>query len=174
MDLSALDSLDGPHLHVLVGGPGDPWEKVTYPLRDTGKVVRELRGAKMRTLDGLYDEFAAALQFPHYFGENWPAFHECMIELEQLGYDVPGYVVVVRNAGELLADEHTDAFADMLGLLGRIADTWAAPVEEGEWWDRPGRPFHVVLHENGDASDALVARLREADIELGEVWRVGS
>jgi len=33
-------------------------------------VTRPVRGRKMRTVEGLYAEFAAAMQFPYYFGDN--------------------------------------------------------------------------------------------------------
>jgi hypothetical protein len=45
-------------------------------LGDAGLTVRMTRGRKMRTVDGLFDEMAAALQFPCYFGANWDAFSE--------------------------------------------------------------------------------------------------
>jgi len=43
--------------------------------------VRLVRGHKSRAVDGLFDEFAAALQFPYYFGANWAAarpFHRSL------------------------------------------------------------------------------------------------
>jgi hypothetical protein len=45
-------------------------------------VVRSVRGRKMTTTAQLYDEFAAALQFPPYFGENWAAFDECLSDMD--------------------------------------------------------------------------------------------
>ena len=49
-------------------------------LRQDGRVVH-LRGRKMTTLRQLFDEFAAALQFPYYFGANKDAFDECLSEV---------------------------------------------------------------------------------------------
>ena len=59
-------------------------------------VSRVVRGHKCRSTQALFDEFAAALQFPYYFGENWNAFDECLADLEWL----PGeaYVVLLANA----------------------------------------------------------------------------
>lgn len=51
---------------------------------DTGLTVRTVRGSKMLTEDQLFTEVSAALQFPYYFGENWPAFDECLADLEWL------------------------------------------------------------------------------------------
>ncbi|WP_199922364.1 barstar family protein [Microterricola viridarii] len=48
---------------------------------DAGLTVRVVRGRKMRTLRPLFDEFAAALQFPLYFGENRDAFYERLSDL---------------------------------------------------------------------------------------------
>ena len=36
--------------------------------RDAGLTVRTVRGSKMRTVERLFDELAAALQFLYYFG----------------------------------------------------------------------------------------------------------
>ncbi len=43
--------------------------------RDSGLEVRALRGTKMQTVQGLFDEFSAALQFP-VISVELPAFDE--------------------------------------------------------------------------------------------------
>src|SRR5437879_2485828 len=63
-------------------------------------LVRVLRGQKMSTPAGLFDEFAAALQFPYYFGENWNAFDECINDLEWLRSSA--YLLIIVNADQLL------------------------------------------------------------------------
>jgi len=60
----------------------------------------------MRAVQGVFDEFAAALQYPYYFGENWAAFDECLGDLEWLG-DRPA-VVIIENATQVLADAPGD------------------------------------------------------------------
>ncbi|WP_327148320.1 barstar family protein [Nocardia sp. NBC_01329] len=70
----------------------------------SGYRVREVRGSRMRTVAALFDEFAAALQFPYYFRPNKDAFDECLFDLADLLGDASGYVVAVRDAEQLLAD----------------------------------------------------------------------
>jgi hypothetical protein len=55
----------------------------SFEQQNPGSVVRFLRGKKMTTAQGLYDEFAAAFQFPYYFGNNGDAFDECLTVDEQ-------------------------------------------------------------------------------------------
>lgn len=62
----------------------------------SGYVVRELRGPKMHTTMGVFDEFAAAFQFPYYFGENKDAFDECLRDLDDFVGEAAGYVAVIR------------------------------------------------------------------------------
>ena len=64
--------------------------------RSPRTIVRVLRGAKMGTAFGLFDEISAALQFPYYFGENWAALEECINDLSWLPGDA--YVVIVMDA----------------------------------------------------------------------------
>jgi hypothetical protein len=119
---------------------------------ESGLVVRVVRGRKMRTLQGLFDEFAAALQFPWYFGENADAFDECLADLGWLSPQ-EGYVIVINDPGEVLADAGPDALSWLVDSLTRAHQEWAHPVELGEWWDRPAVPFHVVLQlAVGDAA----------------------
>lgn len=96
--------------------------------------VRELRGAKMRTLAGVYDEFAAAFQFPYYFGANKDAFDECLRDLDDFVGPARGYLVVVRDADQLLADQPTqlDWFAEAMG-------------DAAAYWSTRDTVYRVVL-----------------------------
>jgi hypothetical protein len=100
-------------------------------------VVRELRGAKMRTLAGVFDEFAAAFQFPYYFGENKDAFDECLRDLDEFVGDAPGYVAVVRDSSQLLAGRPAER--DWFAMaMSDCADHWASR----------GVVFRVVLQSS--------------------------
>ncbi|MBC7301961.1 MAG: barstar family protein [Nocardia sp.] len=106
--------------------------------------VRELRGAKMRTVAQLFDEFAAAFQFPYYFGANKDAFDECLRDLDDFVGDAPGYVAVVRDAAGLLADDPTER-------------VWfdSAMRECAAYWTRRDVAFRVVLQGDPDPFDAV-------------------
>jgi len=117
--------------------------------QDSGLVVRAVRGRKARTLDRLFDEFAAALQFPYYFGENWAAFRDCISDLDWLPFK-PGVVVVVYGADEVLADAHPAEMTTLVQKLATASEEFAEAVNEGEWWDRDPVPFHVVLQGQSD------------------------
>lgn len=113
-------------------------------------VVR-LRGAKSRAVDAFFDEAAAALQFPYYFGENWDAFWDCVTDLSWLPGD--GQLLVVDEADQLLADDPGD-----LGVLLR-------ELEEAHdrWADQPQVPvaFATVLACPPGRADPLRERLRQ-------------
>jgi hypothetical protein len=121
-----------------------------------GLTPRAVRGRKMRTLAGLFDEFAATLQFPLYFGENKDAFDECIAEMDALpagaGYVVviTDYVVVITEPDQVLADAAVGDLAWLVDSLANAAEAWARPIDLGESWDRPAVPFHVVLAGESD------------------------
>lgn len=130
--------------------------------RDVGLTVRNVRGRKMRTVASLFDELAAALQFPYYFGENWPALDECLADMDWLPMTV-GIVVLVYDALEVLADAAEAELAILVRSIEAARSQYAAPIELGEWWDRPTVPFHVVLHStNPKDSRSLRAAWRKA------------
>lgn len=124
---------------------------------ESGLAARVVRGCKMRTLSGLFDEFAAALQFPLYFGENQDAFNECIAELETLPAG-EGYVVTITDPDQVLADAGSEALGWLARSLESAAEEWSQPVELGEWWDRPAVPFHVVLAGEHDAIELAARR----------------
>lgn len=97
-------------------------------------VSRELRAPRMRTVAGVFDEFAAALQFPYYFGANKDAFDECLRDLAESLGEADGYVLLVRNAPDLLADQpaELDWFA-------------AAMTDCAAYWTPLKTTFRVIL-----------------------------
>lgn len=117
---------------------------------DSALVVRAIRGRKARTLEGFFDEFAAAFQFPYYFGENWAAFRDCMTDLDWLPFQ-PGVVVLLYGADEVLADAHPAEMHTLVQALATAAKEFAEAVNDGEWWDRDPVPFHVVLQGLADS-----------------------
>jgi len=124
----------------------------------------------MTSLQGLWDEVGAALQFPNYFGENQAALEECLTDLSWL----PGqaYLVVVVDAVNLLEHDSDDRFAMFVETLDSAAQTWAAPIELGEWWDRPAIPFHVAFQVGPETREKLHTRFAATRVEVArwESW----
>ncbi|CAI9409274.1 barstar family protein [Aestuariimicrobium sp. T2.26MG-19.2B] len=112
--------------------------------QDAGLLVRTIRGIKARSVAGLFDEFSAAFQFPHYFGENWSAFQDCISDLEWLPFQ-NGVVVLICSADEALVDAHPTELTTLVKSLATASADFAVAVTDGEWWDRAPVPFHVVL-----------------------------
>lgn len=147
----------GPALGLAPVGPAE-LSALRYRLPNDGYVVREVRGSKMPTTSALFDEFAAALQFPYYFGENKDAFDECMRDLDEFVGVAAGYVVVVRDAEQLLRAEpdQREWFYDAMRFY---AEDWAARAAAAV--------FRVVLQADparirpGDGGDLPTLRLSE-------------
>jgi hypothetical protein len=119
--------------------------------REARLTVRTVRGNKMLTEPQLFDEFAAALQFPAYFGENWPALDDCLSDLAWLPPEV-GYVLVVSEPLRVL-EVSPDSLPVLVRLLASACAEWSNPISLGEWWDRPAVAFHTVLvTREGDAA----------------------
>ena len=92
-----------PEFHpLLLEGDGEAIGSALLGWVESGLAARVVRGRKTRTLGGLFDEFAAALQFPLYFGENKDAFNECISDLTLPAGE--GYVVVITEPDRVLAD----------------------------------------------------------------------
>ena len=125
-------------------------------------VVRELRASRMRTTAGVFDEFAAAFQFPYYFGHNRDAFDECLRDLDDFVGAAAGYVVVIRDAERLLADRRSDL------------DWFTEAVQDAaEYWAARDVVFRVVLQHparellQGAAHGAAVVPLSMPEPEAG-------
>jgi hypothetical protein len=123
-------------------------------------VVRFLRGRKMDTVQSLFDEFAAALQFPYYFGENWPAFDECLADLEWLPGDA--YILIITDSQLLLSKCDLVPLSIFIDVLQKvIANDWSEPFDIG-YKVRPAAPFHVIFQSTEPHLETVRSRLRSA------------
>lgn len=144
MDPRALLEIHGSAPLMLLRGDHKRAAEEVRGWGEAGLTARLVRGRKMRTVSKLFDEVSAALQFPYYFGENWPAFDECLADMDWLPLRV-GVVVVVVDAAEVLSDEPAAELTTLVRAIAHASETYAEPIDSGEWWDRPPLPFHVVL-----------------------------
>ncbi len=78
-----------------------------------------VRGWKMRNKAAVFDEFAAALQFPCYFGENWDAFEECLRDIAIDVPDGPGRLVILKSE-ELLAESSERDWETFFAICGAL------------------------------------------------------
>src|SRR5437899_6242680 len=85
--------------------------------------VRTIRGRKSQSLASFFDESAAALQFPYYFGENWNAFDEVMGELSWLPAEA--YLLLFTSADLLLRDASDADFRILVETLSEVHAAYA-------------------------------------------------
>jgi len=163
MEFERLLSPEGPWLHQLVVSESDLCDlavRLDGPSHP-GVTCRTVRGSKARSTQGLFDEFAAALQFPCYFGENWNAFDECLADLEWLPGDA--HIFIISHAVHVLEDEPPGSFVDFLELVERVARerSEARPDDAG---GHGPKPFHVVLHAEPTDGPALELKLEASGV----------
>jgi hypothetical protein len=164
MNFERLLQSTGPHLHLMVATPGEATDFGWSLARLDGRqvVVRFLRGQKMQTAPQLFDEFAAALQFPFYFGENWNALLECLTDLEWLPDGA--CILMILNGTQLLARETEESLAAFLDFLAVAAADWTA-AEKGPLEPAP-RPFHVVFQCSPAEDVRFLSRVHAAGATL--------
>jgi RNAse (barnase) inhibitor barstar len=117
--------------------------------------ARRLRGTRCRTTEGFFDEVAAALQFPSYFGANWAALHDSLTDLSWLPADA--YLIVIEDADLLLADEPDELLDQAVRELAHAADVWQGAATADP--SAPGVAFHVIFQT---ATDGRVAQSLQA------------
>jgi barstar (barnase inhibitor) len=160
-DEAKLFSLEPPAFHVITA-EAEAFANLhlQLQLRHPTAVIRSIRGRKCRTPQGWFDEVSAALQFPFYFGENWAAFEECIVDLDWI--EGPSYLLMISDASQLF----TEADAEDFGILVRILTTanveWLTPNQYNPR-DREPTPFHVLCQCRPDELESFSRRLVAAD-----------
>ncbi|GLH69853.1 hypothetical protein GETHPA_13860 [Geothrix rubra] len=149
-----LASGKGPRFHAWQGSAADLADEVTaLAAQGPGRPsLRWLRGGHMRTKAGLLDEWAAAAQFPPYFGGTWDAFRDALAELPEAGA-----AFFVLEADRLLADAPPQEAATLGAILREVAEELA------------DRPFHVVFQADPARYGTLLEGLRALGLGADEV-----
>lgn len=110
--------------------------RVIGPLRAAAKRAgiawHDLDLVGVRDRGAFFRRCAGAFRLPGYFGNNWDALHECMLDLAGTG--VPGAVVHWRRGTEL-AKRMPDTVSTALEILQDAAT----------YWGSSGRVFLVVV-----------------------------
>lgn len=101
-----------------------------------------LRASRMRTRQGLMDEWAAAAQFPPHFGGTWDALRDALSDLPE------GGTFLILEAGQLLQEAPPEDFTTLRAVLEAVR-TDLAP-----------KPFQVVLQAEEAHFDTLLSGLR--------------
>src|SRR5262245_58318890 len=141
MKLAALSRTAPPWTHLWATSADNmitalrEWESKSVCKRS----VRIIRGRKSATKLQFFDEATAALQFPNYFGENWDACNECLIEMHN-SRDTAAIVVAITETDRLLVKESSRE-------AGILADVVASSLQASNRAEKPkkSRPFHVVF-----------------------------
>ena len=85
-----------------------------------GRTIVCVRLAAVREKKGFLNAVAQALRFPDYFGHNWDAFYDCLIEL---AHGDGATLVLLREASNFARTE-PEEFAAALAALQDAADYW--------------------------------------------------
>ena len=82
--------------------------------------------------EDLFDLLAVSLKFPDYFGNNWDALDECLVDMEWMPSS--GYLLVVSGARQL--------WSKAPSLAGKLVSAWLAAATT---WASEDVPFHLVF-----------------------------
>ena len=127
-----------------------PWRGTAAELVDAAAgqpALWWLRGSRMRTKQGLMDEWAAVAQFPPYFGGTWDALRDALADLPE------GGTFLILEGEQLLQEASPDSPRRLLAVL-RDAKADLTPF-----------PLRVVLQADPEHYDTLAAGLRAMGLD---------
>jgi RNAse (barnase) inhibitor barstar len=84
-------------------------------------LVVPVRLTAARDKNAFLNAVAKALQFPAYFGHNWDAFYDCLLDLKH--GDVAGTLLILQDASGFARAE-PEEFAAATDTLADAADYW--------------------------------------------------
>jgi RNAse (barnase) inhibitor barstar len=163
MDLSRLTSPAAPWFHLLAAAPDDARDTLRSLERPGMRVtVRFVRGRRSGTTAAFFDELAAALQFPDYFGDNWDATNDCLGDLTWVHADA--IVLGLLDGEKLLANDGDDAARKLVSVLKA-----AAGHRNHSSVEKAARSFHVVMQSRPIDADEVANRWAALGLDLSHV-----
>ncbi|GAB3178681.1 barstar (barnase inhibitor) [Micromonospora palomenae] len=123
-----------------------PWLELTAePIADPTAGTVVVPGADARSRADLFGLLAQALDLPEWFGRNWDALADCLLDRDDAG----PLALRVDDAEQLLADEPPGQFATLLQVCDDV-------------WSHGRYPFRLVLRTTGERLPALRRRVATA------------
>jgi hypothetical protein len=144
MNTDILESLQEPSIMQIEQTVEDfENELVKYRLEGKQILVVRFRGDYMKTWDGLYQEFGAALQLPSYFGKNLNALRDCLIDLGW--FQFKAIVFGFTNSDLILSSCSSDSKLGFGDLITNIQKFWNNSYDIKEAWGHSAIPCHVLF-----------------------------
>lgn len=119
--------------------------------------VRIVRGSRCENERDFFREWAAALQFPYYFGHNWDAFNECLNDLEWIRAD--RLLIALSSVENVLVDDQ-ERWETVLKRLRNASRSPGVPPEHArdEPVEGPRLVRFVLQSERSDLGGTAVGR----------------
>ena len=148
---------DGPAVSVLAETPFEVATRLMNwtPAHSEWDVLR-VRGHKSVDEAHFFDEIAAALQFPYYFGENWSAVWDCITDLNWLR---GSSFLIVFDSSEYLLSQSDRGFQLLLEVLVKAHHRWHRETADFGPLGRQPISFQSVFACAPDALDAMATRI---------------
>lgn len=127
--------------------------------------IRRIRGRKSQDDAQFFDEAGAALQFPYYFGENWDAFWDCIIDLTWLR--AASFLVIIDRVDFLLKDSDR-SFSTLMKILDAANGYWRG---QSGYFGSEVRPvaFQTLLACSEDILASTLPRIEKAGVFFSQL-----
>lgn len=90
----------------------------------------------------LFERLRIAMRMPYSEITNWDALDEALGDLSWLPHTS---INIVLEGAETFYRHDQRSLRTFLDIVETAGATWAAPVSEGQWWDRGAVPFHLYV-----------------------------
>jgi hypothetical protein len=159
-----VDKSDIDGISVITGAVRDVGLLTNGEHNNRHELVVCIRGKRCTTRASLFQECAAALQFPDYFGDNWDALEECITDLEWGYFQIASRIsIVFIEVCKILVDDERGRNVFFTFLK-------EAPSMFLENRGKTDRTLQIFLHEE-PARCGEFYRLLES---FGITWASGS
>ena len=102
-----------------------------------GTYTSYIRGTRCTTEIAFFREMSASLQFPYYFGENWPALDECLCDLEWLRFEK--LLIIIDDFGRLFSSQ-----AELQSVLQKRVVKYMQVMVE--YWETQNKTVEIWLN----------------------------